>query len=191
MIGQSTVSAIDDSPAQLPRRISECSDSSSPELYLDDQLVKGPPRKRRKVGFTADVVHEVPSSDTRHLWYSMEELSEMKRDAKLVCRASRTALENQLNDAYMSGELSGLDNNDVFVAQRGMERWSSRRHALARGLTVVAVKTEVFCDQARQSMGEQESLADVCQNTAQPAVRFALLLGAMDAEEARREYAEV
>jgi len=44
-----------------------------------------------------------------------------------------------------------LTNNPCFREQRGLERWTSRQQTLSRGLTILQVKTEVFCSQAAEA----------------------------------------
>lgn len=82
-----------------------------------------------------------------------------------------------------------------FQQQRGMERWSSHRQALSRGVTILQVKTEVFLAQeeaaataaaeatvsCRSLHLSSSSLAAVCAAASQPAVRFARFLGELDA----------
>lgn len=103
-----------------------------------------------------------------------------------------------------------------FLEQRGMERWSSRRGALSRCLTALHVKTEVFVTQAQHTTAEVSKssaaaaqqkcalldarqrrrrqahdhaleIAHVAARASAPAVRFAQMLGRIDAWIARED----
>jgi hypothetical protein len=86
-----------------------------------------------------------------------------------------------------------LASSSYFEEVRGLERWVSRGHTLSRGLTILQVKTEVFLEQAKNSMivdgrAMPDTLASICSTSSAPAVRFARMLGEIDAIAAKREY---
>lgn len=178
--------------------------SYSEQEIADVTKVVSSPKKRR-VNFDGIQVYRVEKLSPEYeeeLWYTDEELSEMKREVKRLCR--RRELEEPLAAAYQWGTTTAkrpvdaqaeaqavtkLLQSDFFHHQRGLERWSSSMHTMSRAMTAMQVKTEVLCAEPPDffEIGDtDELLAEACAEASAPAVRFARLLGQIDAIEAKR-----
>jgi hypothetical protein len=145
-------------------------------------------------------------TDKKELWYSAQELSECRREAKQLCE--EVDIEDVIHGAYAlaaSPPLSPLDNNRFkqaqklqkrllrrsadFERQRGLERCSSASHGLSCNLHMLQAKTEIFLAQANQMIllghSDPAELSKVYTDASKQAVCFARLLGETDAAFAR------
>jgi hypothetical protein len=168
------------------------------------------PNKKRRVCIQPEPhqIHEQESdydTDKIKLWYSAQELSECRREAKQLCE--EVDIEDVIHDAYAlaaSPPSSPLDNNKFkkaqkvqkrllrrsadFERQRGLERRSSTRHGLSCNFQIIQAKTELYMAQANQILlGHRDpaELSKVYADASKQAVRFARLLGETDAAFAR------
>jgi hypothetical protein len=167
--------------------------------------------KKRRVCIQSEPqqIHEQESdfdTDKIELWYSAQELSECRREAKQLCE--EVDIEDVIHDAYAlaaSPLLSLLDNNKFkraqkiqkrllrrsadFERQRGLERRSSTRHGFSCNFQIIQAKTELFMAQANQMIfsGHRNpaELSKVYADASKQAVCFARLLGETDAAFAR------
>ena len=101
------------------------------------------------------------SQPQRHrTWLNRQELSYIRYCAKKLCRQQQLddILQNVNLQATVSDSsktfsyMADLADNDDFVEQRGLERWSSSRHSILRSVKIVEVRTALFLEQARQLM---------------------------------------
>lgn len=145
-------------------------------------------------------------TDKIELWYSAQELSECRREAKQLCE--EVDIEGVIHGAYAlaaSPPASPLDNNKFkkaqktqkrllrrstdFERQRGLERRSSGTHGCFRNLQIIQAKTELFIAQANQMvfLGQRDpaELSKVYAEASKQAICFAHLLGETDAAFAR------
>jgi hypothetical protein len=169
------------------------------------------PNKKRRVCIQPEPqqIHEQKSDyDTEmiELWYSAQELSECRCEAKQICEEAD--IEDIIYNAYAlaaSSPMSPLDNNKLkkaqkvvkrllrrsadFERQRGLERRSSTRHGFSRNFQIIQAKTELFMAQANQMIfsGHRDpaELSKVYAAASKHAVCFARLLGETDAAFAR------
>jgi hypothetical protein len=154
-------------------------------------------------------IHEQISdyeNDMTELWYSAQELSECRREAKQLCE--EVDIEDVIHGAYAlaaSPPSSPLDNNKFkkakkfqkrllrrsadFARQRGLERRSSASHGVSCNFQIIQAKTELFIAQANQMvvLGHRDptELSKVYAEASKQAVCFARLLGETDAAYAR------
>jgi hypothetical protein len=175
-----------------------CQDSSSSSSR------KRRRRRKKKVSFASHallIVDEIVAPQ-QPLWYTADELDDIKQGAKKMCLEQRQ-MELVLNEAYTvvsqpqvqvqiepkSGPHLIIDTESTkqqlldvphFHKQRGLERWSSKQQAISRFLTMLHVKTEVYC-------AEPERMGEACQQASQPAMQLARLMGELDEIAARQE----
>jgi hypothetical protein len=144
--------------------------------------------------------------DKIELWYSAQELSDCRREAKQLCK--EVNIEDVIHGAYAlaaSPPSSPLDNNKFkktqklqkrllrrsadFERQRGLERRSSASHGLSCNFQMIRAKTELFLAQAHQIIVlgriDPAELSKVYTDASKQAVCFARLLGETDAAFAR------
>ena len=145
-------------------------------------------------------------TDKIELWYSAQELSECRREARQLCE--EVDIEDVIHGAYAlvpSPPSSPLDNNKFkkaqklqrrllrrsadFERQRGLERRSSTSHGLSCNFQMILAKTELFLAQAHQMIllgySDPAELSRVYTDASKQAVCFARLLGETDAAFAR------
>ncbi len=176
------------------------------------------PRKRVRINYGEPVIHryEIPGETnqpadneeqrttrkTNRTWLTRQELKYFRSCAAKLCRQQR--LDDVLQQAYFeatrmdvapqSRAANILAENDVYVAQRGLERLSSSHHALVRSVKIVEVRTAVFLEQTSQFLtGKRNpsSLAKVSQDASESSQQFAQFLAVADAAVAmkvRNEY---
>eukprot|EP00523_Entomoneis_sp_CCMP467_P019952 CAMPEP_0168860330 /NCGR_PEP_ID=MMETSP0727-20121128/17309_1 /TAXON_ID=265536 /ORGANISM="Amphiprora sp., Strain CCMP467" /LENGTH=261 /DNA_ID=CAMNT_0008915225 /DNA_START=283 /DNA_END=1068 /DNA_ORIENTATION=- len=145
------------------------------------------------------------------LWYTRQELTqiklEAKRDAKIAI-AGHGGHRERLDRAIFEATSSAWTNLDeaaqpllqigsLVGSQRGLERWTSRSHLFSRCVQMLRVKSEVTLAQAQASLNgsgsgsscdeEAATIAAACQEASAPSVRFAQLLGRVDAALVQRD----
>lgn len=126
------------------------------------------------------------------LWYSQKELRAIKATVVRGCR--RLNIDEELSLAYAAcseddgGSINDrishvLSDSDLFPAQRGLERWSSKDHWCERGTQKVLCKLTFFLEQSKQICSLQHDpnqLANVYEQGSRAAVKFAKLLAQAD-----------
>ena len=163
------------------------------------------PRKRVRISCEEPEVHRyvVPNGTriikcsegeikSNRTWLTRQELGYFRSCAKKLCRVLR--LDDVLRDAYSRANkvepctpshliADHLAENDGYVAQRGLERWSSSQHALVRSVKVVEVKTAVFLEQTNQMLSGKRNplrLAKVSEEASRSSRKFAEVLASAD-----------
>jgi hypothetical protein len=163
--------------------------------------------KKRRICIQQEpqMIHEhksVHDTDKKELWYSAQELSECRREARQLCE--EVDIEDVIHGAYaLAASLASSppDNDDFkkarkaqkrllrrsadFERQRGLERRSSARHGISTNFQILQAKTELFIAQANQMVfvGHRDpiELSKVYADASKQAVCFARLLGETDA----------
>ena len=179
-----------------------------------------PAQPSRKVGFVEEP--SILNPDTEYYsdediairWFSPMELIQIKKSAKdfsTLLRRSKRSEETCLTMAHRKTTLmlksdfkalvklspttpdkdlhSWCTNND---GRRGLERFSSRDYCCFRRKDVIATRTAVFEEQARQcakGLRDDEIIAKAARETSRRARSFALFFGEADSLEARGETA--
>lgn len=138
---------------------------------------------------------------TNRTWLTRQELGYFRSCAKKLCRSQK--LDDLLRNAYyFASELDNkatasiaeaLAENDGYIAQRGLERWSSSQHALVRSVKIIEVKTAVLLEQATQFLSGKQNpnhLAQASIEASKSSQQFAQFLASTDATVARQVRAE-
>lgn len=176
------------------------------------------PRKRVRISCAEPSVHrydirgENPSEVTseedqttrraNRTWLTRQELGYFRSCAKKLCRSNN--LDDVLRNAYfLADKLDAKDSQSIadtlaeheaYVAQRGLERWSSSQHALVRSVKIVEVKTAVLLEQTSQFLSGRRNpnrLAKVSMEASNSSQYFAQFLASTDASLARQVRDEI
>ena len=171
------------------------------------------PRKRVRISSDGPLIHHfetpretasVVSNDAGQVaprrnrtWLTRQELGYFRSCAKKLCRtqnlddvlrsAYRLACEFETKSSALHAET--LADNEAYVAQRGLERWSSSQHALVRAVKILEVRSAVFLEQSSQCLSGKRNpglLAKVSREASQASQKFAHLLASTDATIAMR-----
>lgn len=179
----------------------------------DDAMEISRPRKRVRISMQEPTVHryEVPTStnpaptgdcekpkrQTNRTWLTPQELGYFRSCAKKLCRsvylddvlqeAYHGAVIQNLGDISIAEVTSALASNEDYIAQRGLERWSSTQHSILRSMTILQVKSEVLLEQTSQILSgrfDPSRLAQASLEASKSSQQFAQLLGLADASMA-------
>jgi hypothetical protein len=131
-------------------------------------------------------------------WLTPCELSYFRSNAKKVSKSVNldSVLQDIFDETSSENELSVRTNkllqNDDFLIQRGLERWSSTHHSFLRKVKVLEVKAAVFLEQATQVLSgrsDPETLSKVSVEASRASQSFAQFLAGVDAEMAMEVHA--
>jgi hypothetical protein len=177
------------------------------KLWNYDALHYERPRKRVRISCSLPEIHryeiegeadqpveannEKPQRKRNRTWLTREELRYFRSCATKMSREAK--LDNVLHQAYFDATkrdfetqqmaAQALAENDVYVAQRGLERLSSSHHGLVRSVKIVEVRTAVFLEQTRQFLlGKKDPalLAMVSREASKSSQQFAQFLACAD-----------
>lgn len=125
-------------------------------------------------------------------WLNRRELSFFRSCARKLCREQN--LDDILHRLFIQADSNSsthdcsvvcdLATDHNFVAQRGLEKWSSPRYSTVRSCKVIQVRTAVFLEQARQCRSGKrnpELLARITLEASRPSQSLAHHLASIDA----------
>ena len=155
-------------------------------------------RKRKKVHFVESTgiphspIAPTASVEKAAIWYSRQELAELKQDAKRLCKRAWKDNKSDFDQIYyppppqavMQGDASGVDTGLSQASQklaeslhfatcRGLEHLCSQKLCLARSMTVLNASTELMLEQLAQSNLLPDQLAVKQSAASDPANRIA------------------
>mmetsp|Transcript_41962 Transcript_41962/g.64611 ORF Transcript_41962/g.64611 Transcript_41962/m.64611 type:complete len:249 (-) Transcript_41962:200-946(-) len=187
---------------------SDPSSTQATTMSAQDGKISGKKRVRLlQTPIVATINDGVSDAERDLTWWRQEDFDETKASVKRMCRGLRRErrFSNSLTDAYehacgtfagsapqeiAPAHLESLRNSPEFAdlfddhGPRGLERLSSRLHAIRRQRHLQEVKHAVFLEQARQNISNRPD-ADLLAMHAEYASRksraFARLLGRADA----------
>jgi len=117
--------------------------------------------------------------------------------AKRLCRKQQlddvlhnVSLHASVEDSIIDSScVADLADNDDFVEQRGLEKWSSSRHSTLRSVKIVEVRTALFLEQASPMMSgrnDPDLIAKVTSDASRSSRSLAQYLASADAAVAMR-----
>lgn len=147
-------------------------------------VVKKP--KVKLLRFLADPIVVGTASPFEHksdVWYSRDELADIRKNAK--CSVMKTTAAHEISNLYHD-TTSLVKASKEFLGLRGLERWTSKKHYQTRQVKAKSLRSELWIEQSTQRFltgYNPVRLATISRNHSAAAKEWARRLAQIDAQQ--------
>lgn len=143
--------------------------------------------KRKLLRFLAEPIivgTAAAFEDKSDVWYSRDELANIRNDAKIA--VLKTTAAHEISNLYHDTTSSGGIVSQEFMGLRGLERWTSKKHYQTRQVQSKSLRSELWIEQSTQRYltgSNPERLAAISRNHSATAKLWARRLAQIDAQK--------